>query len=250
MAQLPVNFSSGNLYGVRTDSAIAVPDPVFFGVLQDVSLDFDGQLKELYGQSQFPQDVARGQIKVTGKAKTALIYSQYFDLFFGQGVTKSSGLSVVNNEAKTVPTASPYTVTTTNATASVVDDLGVSYQTTGLPLVKSATASSAGTYSYAGGVYTLNSSDSGAAVYINYDYTSGSGTNILNLSNQLMGTSPTFFIVLSTTFKGNVMNIKLNQCISSKLTIPITNKDYTIFEFDFQAYVDTAGNLGKITTTI
>ena len=57
-----------------------------FGILQDVQIDWDWQTKELWGQFQFPVDIARGQGKITGKAKFARIFGAiYGDLFFGAG---------------------------------------------------------------------------------------------------------------------------------------------------------------------
>ena len=51
-------FGSGSLYAVpKIDLAgagVAVPTPVPFGALQDVSLDISFGQKELYGQKQFP----------------------------------------------------------------------------------------------------------------------------------------------------------------------------------------------------
>jgi hypothetical protein len=246
---LPVNFSSGTLFASRTDANISVPTPVKFGVLQEGSIDIDGTLKELYGQLQFPQDVARGPIKITIKAKYAQIYSNYFDLFFGEGVAANTGLaSPSGGEAHTIPTSSPYTITATNS-ANIVDDLGVVYSATGLPFSKSASASAAGIYSYSSGVYTFSSADDGAGVLLNYDYNITANAQEITINNQLMGTSPTFFMVLTTTYKGNIMNLKLNQCISSKLSIPVTNKDYTIFDFEAQAYANAAGVVGTLTST-
>ncbi len=248
MSTLPVNFASASLFASRTDSGIAVPTPIKIGVLQDISLDFDGQLKELYGQLQFPQDVARGQIKVTGKAKSAQIFANYFDLFVGEGVTGATGLDVAVSETHSVPTSSPYTVTATNS-ANIVDDLGVVYANTGLNFGKGASASAIGVYSYAAGVYTFHASDSGASIALDYDYNATAAQQEIIITNQLMGTAPTFLMVLATTYKGNILNVKLNQCISSKLSLPFTNKDYTIMDFEFQAYADNANNIGKITSS-
>jgi len=43
-----------------------------FGTLQDVSIDFSGDIKE-FGQYQFAFDTARGKIKIQWKAKFATI---------------------------------------------------------------------------------------------------------------------------------------------------------------------------------
>jgi hypothetical protein len=78
-------FGAGALWGNRTDVTGTGIGPDQFGILQDVQIDFDWTTKELWGQFQFPVDIARGQGKIAGKAKFARIFGAiYGDLFFGQ----------------------------------------------------------------------------------------------------------------------------------------------------------------------
>lgn len=94
-------FGSGVLYGIRND--IAGQTPRRFGTLQDVSIDFDGDIKELFGQFTFPVDTARGKTKITGKAKFATISGElYNDLFFGQTLVTGQ-LTFAYNEMATLP---------------------------------------------------------------------------------------------------------------------------------------------------
>jgi len=117
-------FGAGALWGNRTDVTGGGIGPDQFGILQDVQIDFDWTTKELWGQFQFPVDIARGQGKIAGKAKFARIFGAIFgDLFFGQ--TPAAGqLTVAENEAATVPATTPFTIAVANA-ASFADDLGV-----------------------------------------------------------------------------------------------------------------------------
>jgi len=242
---LAYNFASASMYAVRTDAAATNPTAVKFGVLQKGEIKFAGQNKQLFGQYQFPQDVARGPIKVSGKATSAQIFSSYFDLFFGEGVTSAAGLLVAVNEPGTVPASSTYTVTVTHS-ATFTQDLGVVYGLTCIPLTHVASLTAAGQYTYSAGVYTFFSGDASAGVQISYEYT-GTTTNELILNNQLMGTTPTFIMVIATSYKGNVFNIHLNQCVSENLTFPVSNQEYSIIDFEFEAYTDASNNLGKIT---
>ena len=76
-------FGSGVLVGARTDIAGATPRQ--FATLQDVAVDFKGEIKQLYGQYQFPEAVARGKTSVSVKAKYGRVSGALFnDLFFGQ----------------------------------------------------------------------------------------------------------------------------------------------------------------------
>jgi hypothetical protein len=79
---MQLSFGSGAVWGERTDVTGSGIGPRQFGVLQDIQIDFDWTDKPLYGQLQFPVAIARGQGKITGKAKFAqilgLLYSDIF----------------------------------------------------------------------------------------------------------------------------------------------------------------------------
>src|SRR6266403_6044065 len=99
---LEVGFGSGLMYSTRTD--INNPTPRRLGIMQDINISFSGDPKELFGQYQYPVDVARGKTKISGKAKFAQIQiNMWNDFFFGQTVTAGQNLTAFN-EAKTVPT--------------------------------------------------------------------------------------------------------------------------------------------------
>lgn len=238
------NFGVGNLFAIPL--GVTTPTPDRFGVVQDVSIDFSFSEKELYGQNQFPVAVARAKGKINGKAKFANIDATlYNDLFFGN--TMATGIEAVAvDEAGTIPSPSgPYTVTVANS-ATFVADLGVVYTATGAKMTRVASVTVAGQYSVAAGVYTFYSADAGLGVKISYTYTSASTGNEIPITNNLMGQSPLFTAVLSESFQGKVINVHLNKCMSSKLSLPMKNEDYTIPEFDFFAMDDGTGNIGTI----
>ncbi len=231
-------FGAGALWGNRTDVTGSGIGPDQFGILQDVQIDWDWQTKELWGQFQFPVDIARGQGKISGKAKFARIFGAiYGDLFFGQ-IPATGQLTVSENEAATVPATTPYTVTVGNA-ASYVDDLGVFY----------ATGASAGnrftrvTTPSAAGQYSVNLATS-------YLYNISSSGKKLVLTNQLMGYTPTFkatFYTTKTTQSTPAgMTLVLNACTAMKLSLPSKTDDYEIQEFDFSAFADATGTIGTL----
>jgi hypothetical protein len=234
-------FGSGNFYGI---SSAANSTPRKFATLQDVQFDLQFTTKQLYGQNQVALDIRRGQAKFTGKAKFAQISgSMLNDLFFSQTATTGLLLSAVG-EVGTV-SATPFTVTVANA-ATFDTDLGVVYAATGVPLTRVASAPAQGQYSVAAGVYTFNSADTGAAVLIDYLYTAATGGTKVALSNQSMGTTPTFMGVFSTTASGKNVTLKLNLCTSSKLSLQTKIEDYTIPELDFEVMADAANNIGTL----
>jgi hypothetical protein len=247
-------FGAGALWGNRTDVTGSGIGPDQFGILQDVQIDWDWTTKELWGQFQFPVDIARGQGKITGKAKFARIFGAIFgDLFFGQ--TPAAGqLTVSENEAATVPASTPYTVTAANA-ANYVDDLGVFYAagaSAGNRFTRVTTPSAAGQYSVnlATGIYTFAAADAGAAVLVSYLYTISSVGRKLVLTNQFMGNTPTFkatFYTTKTTQSTPAgLTLVLNACTASKLSLPTKIDDYEIQEFDFSAFADPTGTIGTL----
>lgn len=107
-------FGSGVLYGTRTDVAASTPRK--FGTLQNVSVDFKGELKQLYGQNQFAESVARGKTSISWKAQIGRINGPIFnEMFFGETSVTGGTLAVFKEQA-TIP-AAPSAATSAAATS-------------------------------------------------------------------------------------------------------------------------------------
>lgn len=236
------SFGSGSLFGINS---AANSTPVRFGGIQDVSIDFSFSVKELHGQSQFPLAVARGTGKITGQAKMATINGRTFnDLFFGQTLATGSNLAALD-EAGTIP-GTPYQITVANG-ATWQTDLGVTFSATGLPLTKVASAPTTGQYSVAtGGVYTFAAADTTLGVKISYTYTSASAGKQIAITNQILGATPLFQAVFSTTYLSKAVTFTLNRCTSSKLNFATKLEDFVVPALDFSAFADDAGNIGNL----
>lgn len=235
-------FGSGTLWGYPVSGNFAAnPTPLKFGTLQDINLEISGTVKELYGQNQFAEAVARGKCKIAGKAKFAQIVGKHVnDLFFGQTMNAGQKLTALD-EAQAIPGTPAYTVTITNS-AQFIDDWGVRYSATGLSLVKVASAPVQGQYSVSSGVYTFASADAGAAVLISYRYSSVAGVQI-NVRQQLMGFAPTFQILLNEQYAGKQANLLLYSCVAEKLSWATKNEDFLVPEFDFEAFSNAGGQV-------
>lgn len=236
------SFGSGVLLGTRTD--IANSTPVNFGLVQEVTIDESATIKELTGQFQRPVAIARGTIKTTGKAKVARISGMAFaNLYYGV-VPTAGQVATSFAEADTVAATTPFIVTVANS-ATFAADAGVLYAATGLPLTLVASSPAAGQYSVntATGVYTFNSSDAGKAVLVNYTYTIAAVGQKFTVANQLLGTTPTFQAVFYTTFQGQAISLKLNNCTSNKLSFQTKLEDFIMPEFDFSCFADASGNV-------
>lgn len=247
-------FGSGVLFGIATTdatgAAISNPTPVKFGTLQDISGDISFESKMLYGSYQFPIAVGRGKGKLDFKAKIASFSTAIMgDLLFG--LPKTPGIKdIVVGFASAVPSATPWQVTVAPpSSGTFLSDMGVVDATTGLSLTRVASGPTAGQYAVsAGGVYTFASADANKPVQISYEYsaTSTAGPKIIQMTNQLMGYAPTFKAALNLSYQGKDMTLVLNQCISSKMSLPLKNDDFVIPEFAFSAFADGAGNIGYI----
>ncbi|TXH41838.1 MAG: hypothetical protein E6Q97_36745 [Desulfurellales bacterium] len=244
-------FGSGLLYGIPlTDSsgaAISNPTPVRFGTLQEVSIDISFDVKQLYGQNQFPVAVGRGKGKLSGKAKFAQLNGALINsLFFGQ--TLNSGIiKAVNDTTGAVIPASPYQVTPTGAEAGTwALDLGV-INSSGNPLTRVASAPATGQYSVSAGVYTFAAADTGQTVFINYRYTATStSAKKMTITNQPLGYIPSFQVEFNANYNGKQFLISLPNAISNKLAFSTKLDDFMVPEFDFEGFADASGNVMTI----
>ena len=241
-------FGTGNIYILPAGSV----NPIAVAAIQNASVDFDGDLKQLFGQSTFPLDTARGKTKITGKFEVGQINADLWNaVFFGQTVTKNVQTLQALNEGPTPIPATPFQITATNG-ATFTQDLGVFNSATGAPLTAIATGTpAAGQYKVsAAGVYTFSSADnvSGISVMLNYEYTATSGKT-LAVTNQLMGNIPVFSLHLNNNTKGKQSLLNLWACTSSKLQFPFKQDDYGLQSFDFSAQDDGTGRIFNWSTT-
>lgn len=240
------SFGAGAFIG--TIIGAAVPTPRQFAVLQEVSVEFSFNVKELMGNQQFPVAVARGAGKISGKCKFAAFNASALNEMFFSGTQATGESKVAYNEAGTPTTNS---LTAANS-ATWAEDLGVFNRNTGRFMERVASAPATGQYSVSAGVYTFAAADTNPPVYLTYRYTTAVAPGkVLTLTNQLLGVQPTFSAVLNTQFTHadgvtRQLNLKLNSCMSSKLSIATKLEDFIVPDFDFNAFADAAGNIGTL----
>jgi hypothetical protein len=252
-------FGAGVLIGTPvTDAAgnaIAIPSPVQFGILQEVDLDEEFELKELYGANQFPVDLGRGKGKVTMKAKAANINAELFNTFiFGQTITAGYEAIYQDLTGNTLTAGSHTGFSPTPPNSGVyLADLGVQ-DGNAIPFtrVASASAPTGGQYHITGvtgtAAYVFSDVDIAAAVkaFINYTYTnatSPSAAKQIQVVNLPMGYAPVFQVDLMAQMHGKTYYVRYPNCISTKLSRAFKNDDFTIPEFDISAFADSSGNI-------
>lgn len=248
-----INFGTGKLVALPTNMAdgsiIANPTPVLLGTMQDISLDLSVETKTLYGAKRYPIAVGQGKGKIELKAKNAdLDGGVVGSLFFGK--TAAAGIkAAVFDSVADIPSASPYTLTVTPpSTGAFVADLGVVFSATGVQLTRVASAPVTGEYTVneATGAYTFAAADKEKSVAISYEYSAAAGGKVWTITNEVMGYSPSFSVLLQNKFDGKTLVCKLNRGVSSKLNLPFKSDDYAISDFDCQFFADAAGNVGYL----
>lgn len=233
----------------------ANPTPKELGTIESASVDFTGTLKELIGFNQFPDDVAVGEKKISGKIVMGRIDIGTFNQVFFADTSADGTTSAQYNEPDTIPASGPATVTVTPpSSGTFVNDLGVIFSggaNAGKRLDRLTSGTPAtGQYTQSGGTYTFATADAGLGVWISYTYTvSGSGTTV-QFNSHPMGYGPVLSIDLLWGYQGgytgapNALGIHLYAARISKLTMAAKNTDYVKPEMDFSAFTNQAGQAG------
>lgn len=244
------NFGSGRAFINPIGGNLATnPTPTEGLTLQDLSLDISQELVEQRGQYKFPDDVAPGDMKISGK----LVIGRWDIDMFNQimfGDVRAIGSKIVSaNETHSIPATTPFTIAVSSTVFGT--DLGVLY--VGNPpagnqikLDRVATSPATGQYAVSAGTYTFAAADEGLGVQISYQYSPASPAGFTVQANQqLMGYGPVSEIYFQMPYNSNSAGlasiIHLTQVRFSKLSAPIKRKGYTDVELDFMAYANTAG---------
>ena len=237
---MQIDFSLGGLFLTPPGTN---PTPVQFGLLNDISIDFSGELKEMRGQNMFMFDAAIGPSKITGKAKFAQIHSAILAAAF-TGETVSNGSVVgVWQEAGTIP-GTPYQITVANG-ATFKDDLGVLDLTSNIVPTRVASAPATGQYSVntATGQYTFAAADTTHKVAISYTYTAAGAGKTINMKNQLMGQATAYQLTVFNNYAGKNKGLKFYSVYMPKLTFAMKVGDWAEQDIEFVMGADSTGNI-------
>jgi len=253
---LNIQFGSGvATFTPNAGNLAANPTPIRLKVFQEASVEYKGDLKKLFGQSQLAVATARGKVDVTGKAKVAAVNA--FDInqiYWGQALTVGGNRPY--DELHTIAA----TVTPTVGTGlAVTDDQGVINMSTGLSMTKVPSAPAVGQYTFVPAVtggsptaaeYTFNATDvtSGFQVKISFRSSSTTLGNTLTITNQLMGYAPVCQLVLWNEFRGGLDLTQLNAVTLGQFTKPTKQEDFWVSDIDFSCNADVNDVLGLLYT--
>jgi hypothetical protein len=233
------------------------PTPYELLTVQDVSVDISQDLKELVGQNKVADDVAPGQMKVTGKFTPGRIDIGLFNQMFFANPTVPGVKQIIKDEAGLVG-SSPYNYAVTQL-LTFTTDLGVRYASNGMALVRVITTPAAGQYTVSAGTYTFSAADTGKGVLVSYISTNATAGYTVTITNSLMGYGPIFELWVSqpyqsapavTTVPPVPNGIHLYCCRLSKLGQAMKNTDYLRPEMDFSAFANAAGQVGELFQTV
>jgi hypothetical protein len=238
------NFGVGQLFIVPPG---ANPTPVNVGTLKDVSLDISRDVKELIGANAFPEDVALGKGKISGKAKSGRIQAALIASILAGSTTTTGQTAAANNELSTIP-GTPYSVTALNG-ATFVQDGGVYDYTAGkwLTLVAPGTPASGQYTVTSAGVYTFAAADTTHSIGLFYTYTLTTGNKVA-LTNPLMGAATIFQLNCFNTYGGKQFGYTLYAVVMPKLSLAAKQDDYTETDIEFQGFTDSLGRVISVFT--
>jgi hypothetical protein len=246
-----IQFGTGNAIFVPLAGNLAVPSsPRIPATIQDFNFDNTGTMKELRGQSQYPDDVAVSDKKATWKLGSGRFDIDLFNNLFAGETASTGGENIQIQEAHNVPASSTYTITVTHS-ANYETDMGVTYSATGQPLVRVNSVSAAGQYSVnqTSGIYTFYLGDAGVAMLISYAYTITTG-NIVTVNNHVQGWAPTFEIYVATSYQeltsgvSNYLHIFNARC--TKFGFPLKRSDYLVTDLEGECFAAPSGKIFEL----
>lgn len=242
-------FGPGSLWVTRTD--IANGTPVNIGYVNEFSLDFSFETKQLYGTNQFALLAARGTAKTTGKIKAATLSGQALNtVLLGGTWTGGTQYDVYVNPSTPIPTTPFHITPTIPSSGTFYKDLGVINAATGQPFTLVTGTPTAGQYSQSAGIYTFSSADnvSGISVIITvaYSYTTGATGQSQIVTNQPIGTTPTFSLDYKSALYGSTYYLSIYQAIGGKVAFSHKLTDYMMPEYDFEFFANAAQQIALI----
>lgn len=248
------NFGAGFLYVTPPlEDGETIATPVMLGTLQECSIEFTGNIKELFGSNQFAEAVARGTQKITGKAKFAKINANTYNKIYFNEKIELGGLFAYHNEEIKTSASSEFTPINVKTGFIWKEDLGLISKATGEPMTRTTLSSPTGDLykiDEATGLYKLSNANAEKDFYVSYMVEStGTAGKVMEIGNKAMGSAKTFRTIFNGRFNDKQITLILNACMSSKLGMLGTKtEDFSIADFEFSAMVDDYGVVGTLST--
>lgn len=228
--------------------------PMMVGALQDVSFSKKGTTKGLYGSQKVAVGMSEGEVKITGKAKSAVFSGPLIAaLIAGMTLTTGYQAGVLQETATLVTDATDFNASCQKATvaqaATFISDLSV-FDLTALTYLTPVTLNMgssnapplAGTYQVnpATGIYYLNSGVAGHTLLISYDYgvtaTGHTGTYVNGPMGSVVVCSLKLYNTYAPTAGAKNMGLYVPACNFPDIDIALKNTDWIGKDITFEAW--------------
>lgn len=249
MAQLAgLGFGAGFIFAsplAGSGNPAPNPTPVPVGVIQNLKFTIAGDIKELFGSNQYPVDTAVGKRSIKGSFEMGQISNSLMSqLFFADAVT--TGVVATVSETDVIP-GTPFHITVANS-ANFVSNWSVVNTATGIPLQPVASGPTTGQYSFAAGVYTFATADTGNSVTITYSWTDATAGNTMVAGSHQMGWGP--IVSLDVIFPYDAptpggMGFLFPNVRLGKIDFTTKLDDYSMFAVDWEAFAGVGTALGS-----
>lgn len=217
------------------------PTPRRVGVIQEISIEIKRDLKELFGERKYAEDVASGNESISGKYKAGEFDPAWLTDVFLQADRSTGVLLLAQAEQVTIATG---TATVANA-ANYREDYGV-VGADGTVYTRVAATPAVGQYAVneTTGVYTFNTTENGNKPLITYLYNSASGGETLTVNNTLAGDTVFCSLLLRKTSRaGSYFGLRLANATFESMSFGFKLNEYTMPEGAFKGF---AGANGKV----
>ncbi len=240
-------FGPGVLYFTSVSAANGTPYNI--GAINELSVDFKSDVKELWGQKQFPLLVATGTKSVDVSIKAAKTSGSAINTFLLGGTFTIGTEYDITTTASTAIPGTPYQITPTPPSSGTYNrDLGVINADTGQPLKLVTGTPATGQYAVSAGVYTFAAADTADNVKISfaYSFTSGAAGQSLIIPNNDIGTTEVVTLDYKSTLYGATYFLRLFNVVMTGVKTSHKVSDFMMPEYSGKAFANASDQIGII----
>lgn len=240
-------FGPGVLYFQSVSTANATPYNI--GSINELSMDIKADVKDLWGQKQFPLLVATGTKSIDVSIKAAKTSGQAINTFLLGGTFTIGTEYDISTTASTAIPGTPYQITPTPpSTGTFNKDLGVINADTGQPYKLVTGTPTTGQYAVSAGVYTFAAADTTDLVKISfaYSFTSGAAGQSLIIPNNDIGTTEVVTLDYKSTLYGATYFLRLFNVVMTGVKTSHKVSDFMMPEYSGKAFANASDQIGII----
>ena len=236
-------FHSAEIY---TKPEVAFPTPRRIGVIQEVSLEVKGDLKELFGEENFAEDASGGNVSVSGKYKSGELDPAWADDNILGGTQSAGILKIEKMELQTVDSGA----VTVDFADEFDSDYGVVDPLSGAVYTRVATAAALAPGQYkvdeGTGIYSFHTSVNGKE--LGFTYLRGEDGGVTHtVVSKLAGSVTACSMFLNKTSRaGTSFGLLADRAIFESWSFGFKLNEYTMPEGAFKVVRGQGGRVFRI----